>query len=239
MNKKPGSEANTNAGTDGLAAATDWIFDLDNTLYPSSCNLFAQVDRRMGEFISRHLSLDAVAAKALQKQYFREHGTTLRGLMRVHRIDAQAFLDYVHDIDLSVLPPQPGVATALAALSGRKLVFTNGSHHHAQRVLERLGIADQFAAIVDIVASDFIPKPEPEPYHRLVERFALDTRATIMVEDIAVNLAPAHALGMTTVWLRSRHDWCRPPEDATYVSHEIDDLEIWLTNLAASPPADG
>lgn len=210
-----------------------WIFDLDNTLYPASCDLFSQVDRRMGEFICRELALDAVAARALQKQYFREHGTTLRGLMTVHGIDPAVFLDYVHDIDLAPVAASRALDDALGRLEGRKLIFTNGSVAHAERILEKIGIARHFDDMVDIVASDYVPKPDPATYDRMVTRFGIEPARAAMVEDIARNLVPARALGMTTVWLRGGNDdWAHPEDDDDPADHIIDDLEVWLTGVA-------
>src|SRR5215470_11101633 len=137
---------------------TDWVFDLDNTLYPARCNLFAQVDRRIGLFIEGLLGLEQGPARELQKRYFREHGTTLRGLMTHHGIDPRAFLDFVHEIDLAPVPPSPALDAALAALPGRKFIFTNGSVAHADRVMGRLGVAHHFEGIFDIVAADYLPK---------------------------------------------------------------------------------
>lgn len=208
-----------------------WIFDLDNTLYPPRCRLFDQVDQRMGAFIADALDLDPATARTLQKKYYHQYGTTLRGLMLEHRIPPEAFLDFVHDIDLSAVLPSAALDKALAALPGRKLVFTNGSEPHARRVLERLGVTRHFAAIVDIVASDFIPKPEREPYDKLVKAHEVDPARAVMVEDIARNLEPAHALGMTTVWLRQEEEWAHPPAGAGYVHHIIDDLEVWLAAI--------
>src|SRR5580698_9211374 len=102
-----------------LRGSETWIFDLDNTLYPARCNLFAQIDRRMGEYIARLLKTDFDSAKLLQKQYFRRHGTTMRGLMTEHGINPGDFLDYVHDIDVTVISPSVELEQALASLPGR------------------------------------------------------------------------------------------------------------------------
>jgi putative hydrolase of the HAD superfamily len=209
-----------------------WVFDLDNTLYPAACKLFDQVDRRMGAFIAEEFDLDADTARRMQKRYFHEDGTTLRGLMRHHGTDPTRFLDYVHEIDLTAMPADPLLEAALGRLPGRKLVFTNGSAAHADRVLGKLGIAEHFEAVVDIVASDYVPKPEPAAYDRLVERFSIDPSRAVMVEDIAANLEPAHRLGMTTVWLRHADDWAHRPVDHPFVDHVIADLPAWLADLA-------
>src|SRR5690606_10088004 len=193
-------------------------------LYPASCRLFEQVERRMGEFIGRALSLGPEEARALQKRYFREHGTTLRGLMTVNGIDPAEFLSYVHDIDVSVVPVDPTLAAALGALDGRKLVFTNGSRAHARRILDRLGSAGHIEAIVDIVEAGYRPKPNPEPYQAMVAAYGIEPARAAMVEDIAANLAPAHALGMTTIWLRGELEWAQPAPGHGDIDHVVDDL---------------
>src|ERR1700738_3090165 len=138
-----------------LVEIETWIFDLDNTLYPASCGLFPQVQARMNEYICRRLGLSMVAAKELRAQYFREHGTTMHGLMAVHRVDPHEFMAFVHDVDLSCVPANPTLVAALRVLSGRKIVYTNGSVPHAENLLKHLGIIDLFDGVFDIVASDF------------------------------------------------------------------------------------
>ena len=220
--------------TPDARAFETWIFDLDNTLYPARCNLFAQVDRRMGEFIGDLLGLDPVAAKALQKRYFREHGTTLRGLMTVHGVDPYQFIDYVHQIDVTPVPPSPRLDRALGRLAGRKLIFTNGSVRHADAILARLGVGHHFDTVFDIVASDFVPKPEIAPYRKLIAEHRVAPRTAIMFEDIARNLAPAHALGMTTVWVPGLSEWSRNGAGGDHIHHVAPDLEDWLDRVA--PP---
>ncbi len=218
-----------------LAATETWLFDLDNTLYPAECNLFAQIDRRMGEFISRQFGIDAVAAKQRQKGFFQQHGTTLRGLMVDHGVDPADFLNYVHDIDLSVLPALPELRQVLQALPGRKLIFTNGTVAHAERVLGRIGLADCFEAVFDIVASDYLPKPRPEPYDKLLAAHGVDPRRATMVEDMARNLAPAARLGMATIWVPTHSDWAQPVAGETdHIHHVAPDLTGFLSALSNS-----
>jgi putative hydrolase of the HAD superfamily len=212
-----------------------WIFDLDNTLYPASCNLFAQVDARMSAFIQELLSLPPAEARRVQKQYFHEHGTTLRGLMTHHRVDPTAFLGYVHDIDFSVVPHAPELEAALARLAGRKLVYTNATVPYAERVLARLGIGHHIEAIFDIVAADYRPKPEPESYRRMIAAHGIDPARAVLVEDIARNLSPAAALGMTTVWVPNDSDWSRDSADDSHVHHVAEDLAAWLAERLGAP----
>jgi len=219
--------------TPPLESVQTWVFDLDNTLYPASSSLFPQIDLRMRRFIADLLGLDDVAAHTLQKRYYREYGTTLSGLMKVNGVDPDQFLSYVHDIDHGVLAPDPRLDAALTRLPGRKLIYTNGSVRHAEAVLERLGIAAQFEAVFDIRAADYIPKPQPHGYQRLVERFNVDPTRALMVEDIHRNLRPAAGMGMRTLWIREEDhpDGPIPPQDVSDLSHVdyvTEDLVSWL-----------
>ena len=214
-----------------------WVFDLDNTLCPHSCNLFAEIETRMAAFICAELAIDTEAAHALRRHYFRTHGTTLRGLMNERGVDPRRFLDYVHAIDVTPVAAAPELRAALAALPGRKLVFTNADDRHAERVLERLGIADQFAGVFDIHAAEYLPKPDRGTYARFIERFAVEPAAAIMVEDIAQNLIPAHDLGMTTAWIPGGPDWTQAEPEAPHVHHVVTDLASWLATIPKTPPA--
>lgn len=218
-----------------------WIFDLDNTLYPAHCNLFAQVDTRMGEFISRFLGVDRTEARKIQKSYYHEYGTTLSGLMNCHDMAPGPFLDYVHDIDVTPVEPDRLLSETLAALQGTKYVFTNGSVRHAENVLGRLGIQNHFSDIFDIVAADYIPKPQPDTYSRFLEATGIDPLKSAMFEDIARNLEHPHAIGMTTVLVHSPEDkrhqhsneWDGVGADEPHVHHVTDDLTSFLAPLTA------
>lgn len=218
---------------DALRRAGTWIFDLDNTLYPAHCNLFAQIDQRMGEFICGHFGIALEDAKRQQKGFFNRHGTTLRGLMVEHGIDPAAFLDYVHDIDVSVLPPTPELDTALHRLPGRKMIYTNGTVAHAARVLQRLGISHHFETVFDIVSSDYLPKPQEAPYRKLLAAHGVDPRQAVMVEDMARNLVPAASLGMTTIWIPTTEDWSAPVDGDDHIHHVAPDLTAFLKELTA------
>ena len=225
-----------------FAHVDTWVFDLDNTLYPSECNLFAQVDQRMGAFIAKHLGMPEPYARHIQKEYYRQFGTTLAGLMRIHKMDPHAFLDYVHDIDLSVLPAAPELRSSIEGLPGRKLIFTNGTVAHAERVAEKIGILDLFDGICDIVACDYQPKPGSDAYDTFVKRHGVTSSSAAMFEDMPQNLEIPHALGMTTVLIRSTYidhpaqakarNWATPP---AHIHHLADDLTAFLTRLKPTP----
>ena len=215
-----------------------WIFDLDNTLYPAELNLFAQVDQRMSAFIARTLNLDTKSARRLQKQYSAEHGTTLTGLIERHGIAPEDFLDYVHDIDVSAVKPSAALDACLGELDGRKIVFTNGSVAHAERIVAALDVGHHFDEIFDIAAAGYRPKHEDEAFARFVSRARLQPETAVMFDDVAKNLRPAHARGITTVWIRTQQDWGVPPEflvkddsDRSFVDHEADDLLGFLQSM--------
>jgi putative hydrolase of the HAD superfamily len=187
----------------GFAHVEAWIFDLDNTLYPPECDLFALIDIRMTDYIMRLLDCGFDEARALQKGWFRDHGTTLAGLMRHHHVDPRDFLDHVHDIVLDRLTPDPILNAAIARLPGRRLIYTNGDAAYATRVLDRLGLGDQFECVHDINACLYVPKPDPSGYAALCDSHGVDARRAAFFEDMARNLAPAKALGMTTIWINN------------------------------------
>jgi putative hydrolase of the HAD superfamily len=215
-----------------LFGKATWIFDLDNTLYPAACDLFAQIDVKMGAYISELLSVDLTEARRVQKDYFMQYGTTLAGLMRHHQVDPHDYLDYVHDIDVSVVMPDERMALALERLPGRKIVYTNGSAGHASRVMERLGITHLFEGVFDVLASDFIPKPDPGAFGALVEAYAIDPDEAVMVEDLAKNLIPAKDLGITTVWVPTSSEWSRAGADGGFIDYVAEDLSAWLADVA-------
>ena len=208
----------------------DWIFDLDNTLYPASCDLFSQVNRRIQDYIGDFLGLSPAESRALQHRYLREFGASMRGLVVNHDMDPRAFLAYVHDIDFSPVPHWPALDRALARLPGRKLVFTNASADYAGKVLARLGVTRHFAAVFDIIAADFMPKPQPAAYHSLIERHGVDPGRAVLFEDIARNLEPAAELGMTTVLVEPEPS---AAGEAVHVHHATTDLVDWLEDRLA------
>lgn len=227
----------TRLSSNSIGHIETWVFDLDNTLYSASCSLFPQIDVRMRRFIADRFGLPEDEAFRLQKRYYREHGTTLRGLMVVHGIEPDDFLDFVHAIDCTVLDEAPRLSAALGALPGRKVIFTNGTEAHAVNVMARLGISDHFDGIFDIRAASYIPKPDPDTYAVMTRRHGLTPACCAMFEDIPRNLRPAAAIGMTTVWVREDgHPECvvqiAADEDISHIHHITDDLAHWLEEAA-------
>lgn len=217
---------------------TDWVFDLDNTLYPAGCNLFAQIDQRMTGFIEELLSVPFDQARKLQKSLYVDHGTTLAGLMKEHAVDPVAFMDYVHEIDTSPLSPCSELRGALEALPGRKFVHTNGSVKHAENILAALELDGIMDDIFDVEMGGWVPKPYASNYDLSREHFGLDPKRSAMFEDMVVNLEVPHQQGMRTVLITNDAPWVadepeekRPGaghEGAAHVDHVTSDLSAFL-----------
>jgi putative hydrolase of the HAD superfamily len=213
-----------------LAHVRNWIFDLDNTLYPARSNLFARIDKRMTRFVADLLGVDDAEAFRVQKAYFLGHGTTLAGLMANHHVDPHEFLAYVHDIEMDVLEEDAPLAAAISRLPGRKLVFTNGDKPYALKVLDRLGLGGSFEAVHDLHAMNLIPKPAASAYLGLCDAWALDPAESLFVEDMARNLAPAKAIGMTTVWVDNGSEQAEDA-DRSFIDFTTTDLSEWLHHV--------
>jgi putative hydrolase of the HAD superfamily len=216
-----------------------WIFDLDNTLYPRSTDLFRQVDERIRAYVGKLLGVEPAAAERIQKDFYRRHGTTLRGLMLEHEVKPDEFLEFVHDIDHSAVQPDPALGAALLRLPGKKYIFTNGSRRHAEKVAERLGFPTHFEDIFDIVAAELVPKPERQTYDRFVQRFGLKPERAAMFEDLARNLVVPKAVGMITVLVvppgirEVFHDeWEYEGRDDEHVDFVTDDLARFVEQVA-------
>jgi len=209
----------------------DWIFDLDNCLYPASAGLFALIDERMGGYIQRLLGCDPDEAKRVQKAHFHEHGTTLAGLMKHHDVDPHDFLVDVHDIPLDRVQCDERLGRLLPRLPGRRFVFTNGDAPYARRVLEAIGVDAHFDELHDIHSSELRPKPDPHGYQLLCERFAIDPRHALLVDDMVQNLVPAKALGMTTIWVDNGSERGSHGHDEAFVDHRITDVGEWLESI--------
>jgi putative hydrolase of the HAD superfamily len=213
-----------------------WVFDLDNTLYPASSRLFDQISQRMTGFIAEYFDIAPDAAFARQKELFMRYGTTLRGLMTEHGMDPEPFLEHVHKIDVGLVEPNPDLALKLGLLPGRKLIFTNSSRIHAQRVMERIGITRYFEEIFDISDADYIPKPDRTSYAMMLRRHDVEPETACMIDDIPVNLETAKGLGMATVWLRGDRDWGAFDERHAIrkkIDFVTDDLCEWLDAVLA------
>ncbi len=213
-----------------LSNIDTWIFDLDNTLYPAKAALFPQIDARMGQYIQRLLSVDPVEAHRIQKSLYHTHGMTLPGLMSLHGVDPHHFLTDVHDVDIDVIDPHPELGELIGRLPGRKFVFTNADAPYATRVLARLGLSEAFDALHDIHALGYVPKPQAPAYAHICATHDIDPITSLFVEDMARNLAPAKAIGMTTVWIDNGSEQ-GPVGGSSHIDYIIEDLAGFLAGV--------
>jgi len=210
-----------------------WIFDLDNTLYSADSGIFQQVHKLMGEFISKNLNMDMPEAKKLQAKYYKQHGTTLRGLMDNHGIDPDYFLDEVHRLDYSIVSPNEMLNQELHKLDGRKIIYTNANEKHAIDVLERIGLSNFFNEIFDIKMANYIPKPELKPYEQLINLFDINPKTSAMFDDIAKNLVPAKKVKFTSVWIDAGYENFSDDIQASkkYLDFQTRDLSLFLKDV--------
>jgi len=221
-----------------FAHVTDWVFDLDNTLYPRHSNLFSQIDLKMTAYVSKLLHMPSDEARKLQKELYREYGTTLRGLMERYSVDPDDFLEQVHDIDYSWIKPDPLLGEAIRSLPGRKFIFTNGNRGHAERAARQLGVLEHFEDIFDIVAAGLRPKPAKESYDLFLALYTVMGPNSVMFEDLARNLTVPKERGMTTVLIVPSNleptyseIWEQDLGHADHVDYVTDDLTGFLTAI--------
>jgi len=214
-----------------FAHIRNWIFDLDNCLYPASTGLFDLIDERMAAYVQRLLDCPPEEAKRIQKAHFHDHGTTLAGLMKEHEVDPHDFLLDVHDIPLDRVQCDERLSRLLPLLPGRRFVFTNGDAPYARRVLDQIGVAEHFDDLHDIHASSYRAKPDPHGYELLCERFGTDPATALLVDDMAQNLSPAKALGMTTIWVDNGSERGNHNYDERIVDERITDVGEWLESI--------
>tara|TARA_B100000700_G_scaffold87484_1_gene98520 strand:+ start:787 stop:1464 length:678 start_codon:yes stop_codon:yes gene_type:complete len=210
-----------------------WIFDLDNTLYSADSGIFQQVHELMGKFVSSHLSIDIEDAKIIQKKYYKQHGTTLRGMMDNHGVDPDHFLAEVHKLDYSIVGPNHKLNEELKKLQGRKIIYTNANMQHALDVLKRIELSNFFDEIYDIKMANYIPKPEMAPYKEMIKQFDISPQNAAMFDDIAKNLVPAKNAGFTSVWIDAGYENFSDDIKASkkYLDHETTNITKFLEDV--------
>jgi len=207
------------------------LFDCDGVLYQDLEAVFGQVSKKMTEYISNKLNVDLIKAKELQTNYFHKYNTSLNGLMIHHDINPKEFLDFVHDIDLSFLEKDTALRYELENLNLRKFVFTNGSHDHVKHITTTLGIEDQFEGVFDIVDAEYHPKPEARAFDLMVEKFKIDPKETLYIEDIAKNLSIGKERGTITAWLINDEEWGKKESNKEYIDYKIENLTLFLKEI--------
>jgi putative hydrolase of the HAD superfamily len=210
-----------------------WIFDLDNTLYAADSGIFQQVHRLMGEFISKNLNIDLTEAKKLQSKYYKQHGTTLRGMIDNHGTNPDYFLEEVHKLDYSIVGPNDLLNRELKKLKGRKIIYTNANKQHVINVLERIDLTNFFDEIFDIKMANYIPKPEIKPYEQIIDLFNINPKSSAMFDDIARNLVPAKKVGFTPVWIDAGYENFSDDikSSKNYLDYETRDLSLFLKDV--------
>ena len=210
-----------------------WIFDLDNTLYSADSGIFQQVHRLMGEFIANNLNMEISEAKKLQSKYYKQHGTTLRGMMDNHGVDPDYFLEEVHRLDYSIVGPNKLLNDELEKLEGRKIIYTNANEKHVLDVLKRINLSDYFDEIFDIKLANYIPKPKIKPYEQIIELFNIDASRSAMFDDIAKNLVPAKKVGFTPVWIDAGYENFSDDIEASkdYLDYQTRNLSLFLKDV--------
>jgi len=210
-----------------------WIFDLDNTLYSADSGIFQQVHQLMGEFISNNLNMEISEAKKLQSKYYKQHGTTLRGMMDNHGVDPDYFLEEVHRLDYSIVGPNKLLNDELEKLEGRKIIYTNANEKHVLDVLKRINLSDYFDEIFDIKLANYIPKPKIKPYEQIIELFNIDASRSAMFDDIAKNLVPAKKVGFTPVWIDAGYENFSDDIEASkdYLDYQTRNLSLFLKDV--------
>ena len=209
----------------------DWVFDLDNTIYPAKSNLFARVAQKMTSFLMQEFSIPEDEAAALKTRLFRQYGTTMHGLMQEYGMDSAPFLRYVHDIDVSDITHDTELDDLLARLPGRKHIFTNGTVAHAENITGAFGVRHHFDFIFDIVGANHEPKPAMRPYEMFLSQSGINPAKAVMIEDMAVNLKAPAALGMGTIWIEHDHEWARAGSEQDYVHYQSADIKSCLREI--------
>ena len=210
-----------------------WIFDLDNTLYSADSGIFQQVHKLMGEFVAKNLNMELAEAKKLQAKYYKQHGTTLRGMMDNHGVDPDYFLEEVHKLDYSIVGPNQNLNDELYKLEGRKIIYTNANKQHVLDVLEKINLTNFFDEIYDIKMADYIPKPEISPYEKIIDLFDIEANKSAMFDDIAKNLVPAKKVGFTPVWVDAGYENFSDDIEASkeYLDFQTRDLSLFLKDV--------
>jgi putative hydrolase of the HAD superfamily len=204
---------------------TQWVFDLDNTLYPPHMQLFDQIEVLMTDYVVQAIGVDRAEADRLRSHYWREYGTTLAGLMAEHDLDPEPYLYAVHQVDMSHMDPDAELADHIRSLPGRRIVYTNGSAPYAERVLKARGLSGLFDAVYGVEHAGYRPKPEQAAFEAIFAQDGIDADKAAMFEDDPRNLAAPHAMGMRTVHVAPE------PHKADHIHHHTDDLTAFLSRL--------
>ena len=213
----------------------NWIFDLDNTIYDIKAGLFVKISERITQYIIEELSFTREEANLVRSDMYKKYGLTLTGLMREYKIDPDEYLDFIHDVTHPELKYERKLKSSLNNLSGRKFIYTNASKDHAIKILSAMGIETEFEKILDIKATQYVPKPDPKSYDIMLTSFGIlsnQIKSSIFIEDTAKNLKPAKLLGLKTVWMENERNLQDYKENAEYVDYKYSDLKSFLNGIS-------
>ena len=213
----------------------NWIFDLDNTIYDIKAGLFVKISERITEYIMTKLSFTREEANLVRSDMYKKYGLTLTGLMREYEIDPDEYLDFIHDFMHPELKYEKQLKLSLKNLSGRKFIYTNASQDHAKNILSAMGIEAEFEKILDIKATQYVPKPDPKSYEIMLKSFGIFSNQienSIFIEDTAKNLKPAKLLGIKTVWMENERNLEDYKENAKYVDYKYSDLKSFFNDIS-------
>ena len=212
----------------------NWIFDLDNTVYDINAGVFEKISSRITDFIITALSITREEANIVRSNMYKKYGLTLTGLMREYGIAPDEYLDYIHDVTHPELKYDEQLKLNLKNLTGRKFIYTNASKNHSKNILSVMGIEAEFEKILDIKATQYLPKPDPKSYHIMLKAFGISGDQignSIFIEDTAKNLRPAKSLGIKTVWIENEFNLKDYRENSEFIDYKYSDLKSFLNDI--------
>ena len=212
----------------------NWIFDLDNTVYDINAGVFEKISSRITDFIITALSVTKEEANIVRSNMYKKYGLTLTGLMREYGIAPDEYLDYIHDVTHPELKYDEQLKLNLKNLTGRKFIYTNASKNHSKNILSVMGIEAEFEKILDIKATQYLPKPDPKSYNIMLKAFGISgdqTGNSIFIEDTAKNLRPAKSLGIKTVWIENEFNLKDYRENSEFIDYKYSDLKSFLNDI--------
>ncbi len=176
------------------------FLDVDDTLYQKGTGPFPLVNRRIDNYVMNWCKVDLERAGILRKRYIEKYGSTLGGLMKHHGVDPDDYLRDVHDVPVEdLLRPDKKLRDTLRKIPYELIVFSNGSAEYVNRVLDALGISDLFSDRFTIEYMDYIPKPRPYPYCKIMELYGKSPEMCVVVDDRPSNVCTAVDMGMEAV----------------------------------------
>ncbi len=173
------------------------LFDLDNTLYPADSGLFSEIDKRMINFVSRYFNISIEEAKQLRARLSRKYGTTLSGLIKEYGFkNIEEYLHEVHPQEVEqYIRKDDKLSDFFEKLTIKRSILTNSPKEHAERVLNVLGLTNQFEYIFDIRLNNLMGKPNRDVYLKVLDKIKKKPDQVLFVDDLPTYLLPFRELG--------------------------------------------